>query len=89
MYKTRRLCGDVSVACWDQPLVCSAAIDCSIMFKKIISYLPIKRKPAGEEVGEIESITIYPLKSGKGITVNAAKTTNSGLKLSKTDIYDR
>ncbi|KAK2190370.1 hypothetical protein NP493_82g01012 [Ridgeia piscesae] len=58
------------------------------MFKKIISYLPIKRKPAGEEVGEIESITIYPLKSGKGITVNAAKTTNSGLKLSKTDIYD-
>lgn len=59
------------------------------MFQKILSYLPIRKKPAGEEVGEIESITFYPLKSGKGITVNEAKTTNSGLKLNNTDIYDR
>ena len=46
-------------------------------------------KPRREMVGEIESITFYPLKSAKGIKIYTVECLPSGLKLKDEDIYDR
>jgi len=59
------------------------------MLRKCLPCLSNKIDTEGEVVGQIDSITFYPLKSARGIEINACKCTMSGLKLKDSDIYDR
>ncbi|KAK2190372.1 hypothetical protein NP493_82g01052 [Ridgeia piscesae] len=46
-------------------------------------------KPRRELVGTIDSITFYPLKSARGIEVDAIECLMSGLKVKDSELYDR
>jgi len=48
-----------------------------------------KRPPRAMLVGHVTGLTLYPVKSMKGVPLEDAECTYSGIRLPGTDIHDR
>ena len=58
--------------------------------KFIVAYLNHKSVPKQAKcVGKISRITLFPLKSSRGIDLDSAECTFSGLKMTEKNILDR
>lgn len=65
-------------------------LSATAVLKLVLSYLNCRSVPKeAKRVGKISRITLFPLKSSRGIDLDAADCTFSGLKMNGQNVYDR